>query len=196
MRLHLQLLLLLALGVFGLHAGPFSNQHMISPKSYLDVLRPASQQDFSPAAVTSSQPSGASRGPGLLTAVSRAANPARLAPPYVVCVSSWAPMVRCIPGADQSEYQGKRDGDMHAPLSMLMVVTLLTALLAPFPAARLPDRALQDGCCRGGSTHQLALAWQQHSLTLQLSIPHAKPSTGPLKTQHVLRVTARALHMP
>jgi hypothetical protein len=39
-------------------------------------------------------------------------------------------MVRCTPGAEQSEYQGERDGVMHAPLSMQMVVTLLTALLA------------------------------------------------------------------
>lgn len=37
----------------------------------------------------------------------QAANPARLLPPYNVCVSSWAPMVRCTPEMEQSEYNGE-----------------------------------------------------------------------------------------
>lgn len=119
----LQLLQLLALAPCCL-AGPFDS-YIINPKSYLDVTRPAARSDTAAGADAppsscpdSCQPaaqiSSSSRSAGakdLAAQQSRglqqAANPARLLPPYNVCVSSWAPMVRCTPGADQSEFKGE-----------------------------------------------------------------------------------------
>jgi hypothetical protein len=43
----------------------------------------------------------------------QAANPARLLPPYNVCVSSWAPMVRCTHEMEQSEYNGELEPRQH-----------------------------------------------------------------------------------
>lgn len=123
----LQLLQLLVLAPCCL-AGPFDS-FIINPKSYLDVIRPASRSNTAagadpppsssscrdsssapcqPAAQISSSSSSRSAGSAAQQSrgLQQAANPARLLPPYNVCVFSWAPMVRCTPGADQSEFQG------------------------------------------------------------------------------------------
>lgn len=82
---------------------------------------------------TSTQPSSSSDSissiKGVFPAgIRAAANPARLQPPYNVCVSSWAPMVRCTPGAEQSEYQGRVQS-----LHVLCLIRL-------FKSARLWDK--------------------------------------------------------
>jgi hypothetical protein len=44
-----------------------------------------------------------------------AANPLRLQAPYNVCVSSWAPMVRCQPGAEQADFKGGQQAQLQLP---------------------------------------------------------------------------------
>lgn len=84
-------------------------RHLLEPVS---AREPTADLSTSPTSSSSSSSSvealvASTRG------LQQAANPARLLPPYNVCVSSWAPMVRCTPGADQSQFQG---GSKHVGL--------------------------------------------------------------------------------
>lgn len=182
------LLVLVSAPKAALAVSPFQS-YMVDPPSSLDVV-------YAPSASAAHSSGGKQQaaGPSALQQQQRdidavrtrmlqqaaPANPQRLLPPYNVCVSSWAPMVRCTPDSAQEDFQGVGAGRCGTRMRLretadclsvhaVSLEAVVTAAWSLFSVEQLP--LLSGRVCEGMelAVSQLPIVKQ----ATQLSVTHS-----------------------